>query len=53
MWQFLCGFSAGIYVGTYFECKPTLDNVIHIIKTNIPEKKEKADKKNSNSSWWN
>ena len=28
MWQYLFGFSTGIYVGTYYECKPTIDKII-------------------------
>jgi hypothetical protein len=57
MWQFLCGFGAGIYVGTYFECKPTIEKVIFMVKTSLPEKKEeeKIDKKKDkppSSSWF-
>ena len=32
MWQLLLGFGLGIYVGTYFNCKPTLDNIIENIR---------------------
>lgn len=39
MWQYLISFSAGVYVGTYFNCKPTIDTVSKYIKDNLPEKK--------------
>ena len=45
MWQFICGFCGGIYVGTYFECKPTLEKVVDFVKTSIPDKKDEEDKK--------
>ena len=32
MWQFLCGFGAGVYVGTVYDCKPTLQFVKNCIK---------------------
>ncbi len=40
MWRFLLGFSSGIYVGTYYECKPILNNIKEIIKDYFPEKKK-------------
>ena len=55
MWQFLCGLGAGIYVGTYFECKPTIEKVVYLVKTSLPEKKEeeeKKEKKDTGSSSW-
>ena len=56
MWQFICGFCGGIYVGTYFECKPTLEKVVHFVKTSLPEKKDEEEKqknkKDSGSSAW-
>ena len=39
MWKFIVGFSMGLYVGTYYNCKTQLDNFIRIIKVNIPETK--------------
>jgi hypothetical protein len=44
MWQVLCGFGAGVYVGTYFECKPTILKIISFAKSSIPEKKDGDDK---------
>ena len=55
MWQFLCGFGAGVYIGTYFECKPTIEQIVSFAKTKIPEKKDKTEekkKKKDSSSWW-
>ena len=55
MWQFICGFGAGVYIGTYFECKPTIEQIVSFAKTKIPEKKDKTEekkKKKDSSSWW-
>ena len=57
MWQFICGFGAGVYIGTYFECKPTIEQIVSFAKTKIPEKKDISDdakkkKKKDSSSWW-
>ena len=41
MWQFVLGFGAGVYVGTYFECKPTLERIKDCVKSALPEKKDK------------
>lgn len=41
MWQYMIGFGFGLYVGTYYNCKPIIDNIITIIKKNIPEEKKK------------
>ncbi len=37
MWQFILGFGAGIYVGTNYDCKPTISFISTCIKNNIPE----------------
>ena len=55
MWQFLCGFGAGVYVGTYFECKPTLEKIVALAKSTIPEKKDapkEGKKDKGKDSWW-
>jgi len=40
MWYFICGFGVGMYVGTYYNCKPVLDKVTQMVKENMsPEKK--------------
>ena len=39
MWQFVAGFSIGIYVGTYYDCKPAIEFVFEQLKTNMPEKR--------------
>jgi len=43
MWQVLLGFSAGVYVGTYYNCKPYIKQIHFLIKDKLPE--EKVDKK--------
>ena len=44
MWQFICGFGSGIYVGTIYNCRPCLKTVEKFIKENLP--KEKTDNSN-------
>ena len=47
MWQFIMGFGAGIYIGTKYDCKPSIDFIKDCIKKSIPEEaipKEKDDK---------
>ena len=39
MLYFIIGVGFGIYIGTYYNCKPTLDVIIKNIKKGIPEKK--------------
>jgi hypothetical protein len=36
-----CGFSflMGVYVGTYFDCKPHIKQIEEFIRDNIPRKK--------------
>ena len=41
MWQFLIGLGVGVYIGSFYNCKPQINNLIKIIKKNIPEQKEK------------
>lgn len=43
MWQFLAGFSVGIYVGTYYECKPALEYLRKVIIEQAPKKRETED----------
>lgn len=43
MWQFFTGFSVGVYVGTYYDCKPILLYVYDTIKSNLPEKKNNTE----------
>ena len=40
MWNFIAGFTAGIYVGTYYDCKPIVGYFLKEIKKYVPEKKE-------------
>ena len=40
MWQFLCGCMSGIYIGTYYDCKPALVFIRDTVKNQFPEKKE-------------
>ena len=39
MYQFFIGFAAGIYVGTLYNCKPTIEKISEFVSDNMPEKK--------------
>ena len=39
MWRFLLGFGSGIYVGTYYDCKPIINTIKKIIKDYQPKPK--------------
>lgn len=41
MWKFLVGFASGVYVGTYYNCKPLIIELEKKIKDIIPDKKNK------------
>ena len=45
MWQFMMGFSMGIYVGTIYDCKPTVTYVSNFLKNNIPEEAKPCSNK--------
>jgi len=51
MIRLLIGFVGGVYVGTYYNCKPALGKVVYWIKTNLPE--EKKDGKKVDFFWNN
>ena len=40
MWQFFLGFGAGIYVGTYYNCKPIISQIESFVKQKCPPKKD-------------
>ena len=40
MWQFFLGFSTGIYVGTYYDCKPFMSKIEDFVKQQCPPKKK-------------
>ncbi len=39
MWRFLLGFSSGIYVGTYYDCKPIIKSIKKLIEDYQPKPK--------------
>jgi hypothetical protein len=48
MWQFVLGFGTGVYVGSMYDCNPTVKFISECIKKNIPKEalpKKKDDKK--------
>ena len=44
MWQFLAGFASGIYVGTYYNCKPIIHEIEKKVKEYMPDEKNKNNK---------
>tara|TARA_B100001559_G_C16444828_1_gene596232 strand:- start:259 stop:438 length:180 start_codon:yes stop_codon:yes gene_type:complete len=59
MWQILTGFAAGVYVGTYYDCKPTILLVQQMVKDKFPKERldsaSKKDKKKDDpppKSWF-
>ena len=40
MQQFICGFLIGVYIGTYYNCKPFINNVEDLLIKASPKKKE-------------
>ena len=40
MWQMVLGFGAGVYVGTYYDCRPYLDTIGVWVKQNFPPHKK-------------
>tara|TARA_B100001123_G_scaffold357494_1_gene411749 strand:+ start:1210 stop:1398 length:189 start_codon:yes stop_codon:yes gene_type:complete len=45
MLRLLLGFVGGIYVGTYYNCKPIVEKVSEYLKNNLPESKNKEETK--------
>jgi hypothetical protein len=41
MLEFIFGFISGIYIGTHYNCKPTLQKIEKYFKTYFPPKEEK------------
>ena len=39
MWQFLTGFGLGVYVGTFYDCRPAIKAVQILLKDNMPKEK--------------
>ncbi len=37
----MLGFAAGVYVGTYYECKPALKMIKAMVEDKFPEEKKK------------
>ena len=46
MWQLLTGFAAGVYVGTYYDCKPTIILVEKMLKEKFPKERLEGASKN-------
>jgi hypothetical protein len=40
MWYFVCGLGVGVYVGTYYNCRPVLDKITKLVKDNMPPEKK-------------
>ena len=44
MWQFLAGFASGVYVGTYYNCKPIILEIEKKVREYMPDEKNKNNK---------
>ena len=58
MWQFITGFSLGVYVGSFYDCRPAIKAVQIFLRENMPEEKhiekpveKKAIKPTPQFSW--
>tara|TARA_R110002074_G_scaffold208115_2_gene376656 strand:- start:2512 stop:2634 length:123 start_codon:yes stop_codon:yes gene_type:complete len=40
MWRFIAGLTSGVYLGTYYDCKPIVNKISEYIKEQWPAKKE-------------
>jgi len=52
MYQLIFSFCAGIYVGTFYNCKPTIVKIQGIIKNYVPPKNNDISKKNDTRFPW-
>ena len=41
MYKAVLGFAAGVYIGTYYDCKPMIEYAIKKVQENVPEEKRK------------
>ena len=48
MWQFLLGLSAGVYIGTYYDCEPSIVLVQNFLIDKIPKYKDSKNNNNNN-----
>ena len=39
----MAGFGIGVYVGTYYECKPALEYIRKVITEQVPKKRDDDD----------
>jgi len=37
MWQFILGCASGVYIGTYYDCKPTINIMNEYLKKQFPD----------------
>lgn len=49
MWRVIVGFGIGVYVGTYYDCKPSIKYIRKLVKDNCPNPRP-SDGSDSNSS---
>ena len=45
MWQFMMGFGLGVYVGTKYDCKPTVEYISNFLDKTIPEEAKPKKKR--------
>lgn len=50
MWKFIAGFGIGVYIGTYYECKPVIIRIKKFVKDNFPGPRDNSDSSSSNEN---
>ena len=48
MWQFILGFSAGVYVGTKYDCRPCMKYVEKRVEEYFPKKDDASKDETKN-----
>ena len=53
MWQFILGFSAGVYVGTTYDCRPCMKYVEKRVEEYFPKKDDTNKEESKNDQIYN
>jgi hypothetical protein len=40
MWKIIIGFATGVYIGTYYDCKPILEKIKEHCNETMPKSKD-------------
>ena len=50
MWRFVAGLGVGVYIGTYYECKPTITRVKRFVMDNFPRPRVSGNSESSDNN---